>query len=338
MNIGRASISISLAVLFVLGLRWGAVGMLSAEVASYGVLMLIAAIYLRPELTGRFRMPMLRSSLSYGLAMLPGDFVSTLTPLVTRSLLSGVKSIAALGILTTAMKFMQPALNILISAFQMAYNPIYFSVRKQVDAGAAGLNRLAVTARNVWATAVGAAIAAALLGPPLIVLILPVNYHPAAALVPIMVVGFLGATGYHVLGAPEVYYSKHVGWMPVILYSAAAMDITVSALTVERWGAAGVAWGSSIRWVTNAALASLISRRLIKISLSWFSLLRIALCGAIVAAPILMWPVAGLARQLGVGLGAVLLAYPALLWLTGDPSIRQGLALVKRQAAKRFAR
>ena len=38
-----------------------------------------------------------------------------------------------------------------------------------------------------------------------------------------------------------------------------------------------------------------------------------------------MWPVAGLARQLGVGLGAVLLAYPALLWLTGDPSIRQGL-------------
>ncbi len=333
LNIGRASISISLAVLFVLGLHWGAVGMLSAEVASYGALMLIAAFYLRPELSGTFRMPMLRSSLSYGMAMLPGDFVGTLTPLVTRSLLSGVKSLADLGLLTTAGKFMQP-LTILSAAFQMAYNPIYFSVRKQIDAGLAGLERLAETARNVWATAVGAAIGAALLGPPLIRLVLPASYHPAAALLPIMVVGFLGATIYNLTGAPEVYYSKHTGWVPVIAYGAAAMNIAISVLTVNRLGPAGIAWGTSAQLVTTAVLGSVISARLVKIPYPWLSLLRIALCGATAIAPALLLPVVGISRQIGVGLGAVLLFYPLLLWVSGDPSVRQGIALLKRKVAE----
>lgn len=332
LNIGRASISISLAVLFVLGLRWGAVGMLSAEVASYGVLMLIAAIYLRPELTGKFRLPMLRSSLSYGMAMLPGDFVGTLTPLITRSLLSGLKSIADVGLLTTATKFMQP-LNILGTAFQMAYNPIYFSVRKQIDAGAPGADRLAQTARNVWAAGVGAAIGAALLGPPLIVLVLPASYHAAAALLPILVVGFLGTTIYNVLGGPEVYYSKHTGWVPVIAYGAAAMEITVSLLTVSRYGAAGVAWAAAARLVTTAVLGTIISARLVRIPYPWFSLARIALCGAVAVTPALLLPVAGTLRRIGVGCDTMLL-YAALLWLTGDPSVRQGMSLAWRKLSK----
>ena len=151
LNIGRASISITLAIVFVVVLHWGAAGLISAEVASYGVLALVAAYYLRPELKGRFRMPMLRSSLAYGVAMLPGDFVGSMTPLVTRGILAGVKSVAATGVLSVATKFAQP-LTILAYAFQAAFNPIYFSMRKEETA--ASMQRLAVTARNVWALAI----------------------------------------------------------------------------------------------------------------------------------------------------------------------------------------
>ena len=65
--------------------------------------------------------------------------------------------------LSTGLKFMQP-LNILVTAFNTAYNPIYFSLRK--DNTPEGLQNLAVTARNVWAVAVGAAVGGTLLGPP----------------------------------------------------------------------------------------------------------------------------------------------------------------------------
>ncbi len=161
LNIGRASISILLAVLFVIGLRWKALGMLIAEVTSYGVLGIVAAFYLKPELKGRFRMSMLRSSLTYGMAMLPGDFVGSLVPLVMRGILAGVKSVAATGVLAMATKFAQP-LTILGFAFTTAYNPIYFSTRKEAAGRSLRENFTPATAKclgcgNFFALGVAAA-------------------------------------------------------------------------------------------------------------------------------------------------------------------------------------
>src|SRR5262249_9549520 len=121
LNIGRASISIALAILFVVVLRTGVIGMLAAEVVSYGLLALVAIYYLRSELRGRFRRSMLRSSLAYGWGMMPSDFVGGLTPLVTKGVLTGVASAAATGVLGLAVRVSQP-LNLIGLAFQTAYN------------------------------------------------------------------------------------------------------------------------------------------------------------------------------------------------------------------------
>jgi O-antigen/teichoic acid export membrane protein len=333
LNIGRASISITLAIVFVVVLHWGAAGLLSAEVASYGVLALVAAYYLRPELTGRFRWPMLRSSLAYGVAVLPGDFVGSLTPLVTRGILAGAKSVAATGVLSVATKFAQP-LTIVAYAFQAAFNPIYFSMRKEDTAE--GLQRLAVTARNVWALAIFGALGVALLGPSLIVFMMPADYHAAAALLPILVVGFLG-TVITSLFNPEIYYSKQTWWVPIIVYSSAAVDVTLSSLLVGRYGAAGVAWGTSARLMATSLLFAIISLRMVKIPHQWFSLLRITLCGAAAGSTVLWISRAGGIAEIGVALLGVVL-FPVLLWVTGDTSIREGLHLCRRQAAKVFLR
>ena len=242
LSIGRASIAILLAVLFVAGLHWGAAGLLSSEAASDGALAPVAAYYLRRELKGRFRWPMLRSSLAYGMAMVPGDFAGSLTPLVTRGILTVSKSVADTGILGIATRLTQP-LTIMGFAFQTAFNPIYFSLRKQSTA--AGMQSLAVTGANVWALAIFGALGVALAGPSA-VLLLPSDYHPAARLLPIVVVGFLGMV-ISCLFNPEIYYSKQTWWVPVAVYSSAAVDITVSSLTVGRYGAAGVAWGTAAR-------------------------------------------------------------------------------------------
>ena len=151
LTILRATISITLALLFVVALRLGALGMFAGEVASYGVLGLIAVWYLRPELHGRFQRPLLGDSLKYGMGQVPGDLVNTLVPLITRGFLAKVVSTAALGLLAVAVRFTQP-LTILINAFQTAYNPIYFSVRKEATPDS--LHRLATAARGVWMVAV----------------------------------------------------------------------------------------------------------------------------------------------------------------------------------------
>ena len=314
LNIGRASISIALAVLFVVLLHWGAAGMLSAEVVSYGVLALVAAGYLRPELAGRFRWSMLRSSFAYGMALLPGDFIQGLIPLVTRAILAGVKGVAATGVLSVAIKFTQP-LTILGTAFQTAFNPIYFSMRK--ESTAAGMQRLAMTARNVWALAIFGALGVALLGPSAIKLMMPASYGAAAALLPILVVGFLGMVISSLFGA-EVYYSKQTWWVPIVVLSSGVVDIALSCLLVGKYGAAGVAWGSSARVVTYALLFAVISLRLVKIPHHWFSLLRITLCGAAAGSTLIGISRKGGIEEIGFGILGVVL-FPILLWVTGDP-------------------
>ncbi len=269
LTIVAPAVSIVLALLFVVVLRQGPLGMYAAEVASFGGLGLIAVWYLRPELQGRFKRPMLRSSLVYGSAQIPGDIVNSLTPLVTQGFLANVGSTAATGVLSVAVKFTQP-LTILTNAFQTAYNPIYFSVRK--EATPESLDRLATTARSVWMVAVFCALGTALLGPSVILLVLPKSYHAGAAVVPILVIAFLGQAASTVFG-PEIYYSKKTWLVPIVVYTSAFVDVIVSILTAKRYGAIGVAWGMSARMVTTALLAGIFSSWLVTIPHAWFSYL-----------------------------------------------------------------
>lgn len=329
LNVGRASLSIVMAVLFVVGLRLRALGLMAAEVASYGVLAFVAVRYLKSELSGRFRVPMLKSSLAYGMAMMPGDFVSSLTPLISQAILANEQSISASGILGMGNRFSQPLI-ILAYGFQTAFLPIYYSIRK--ESTSVGTHRLAVTARNVWALAIFCALGAALLGPWVLVLMTPKDFHPAASLLPILAVYFLGMVIQSLFG-PEVYYSKQTWWVPVVVYSGAAIEITVSALTARRFGPEGVALASTTRMVATAILFAIISMRLVKVPHQWGNLVRITLCGIAVGSAIVWLPHHhGLAQVAYAALA--LAAFPLLLWATGDPSIREGLRFGRRIAAR----
>ena len=55
LNIGRAAIAITLALVFVAALRWGAAGMLLSEVVASGLFLVQAIVYLRPNLRKTFR-------------------------------------------------------------------------------------------------------------------------------------------------------------------------------------------------------------------------------------------------------------------------------------------
>ena len=189
-----------------------------------------------------------------------------------------------------------------------------------------------MTARNVWAGAVAAAVGGILLGPPAIVLMTPASYHSAIPLLPILVVSFLGLVIY-TMSSPEIYYSKQTWWVPVVAYAGAAVEIGIAVLTVKQYGAAGVAWAASVRWLLWAFFYWLLARRLVRVPYPWFSLARITLCGAAVYVAILLMPPVAAGGAWVVGCGG-LAAFAALLWLSGDPSVREALALTRRQLAK----
>ncbi|MCU1267794.1 MAG: polysaccharide biosynthesis protein [Acidobacteria bacterium] len=325
----RLSIAFSLAdivltLILVIVFKMGVLGIVLSQVIVDTVFFFQARHYLKPDLQGKFRGDMLRPSMTYAAGVLPSHFMGTLSPLITRFVLAGANSLAAVGILAIASRFTLP-LFILLTAFNSAYLPVYFSVRK--EGTSESLNRLAMTARNVWTLAVACALVMALIGPPAILLLTNERYHPAAPLLPILTVGFLGQTLYTLLGT-EIFYSKKTWLVPFVSGASILATVLVTLLTAKRFGANGVAWATSGGLVAAALVAIVFSIRLVRLPLDWTSLGRTALVGAGLFTIVQLVPGQNVLMRAAIGLSVVVI-FPILLWLTSDPSIREGLRLLR---------
>ncbi len=319
LSVAYSLASIALTVLFVVGFGWGVVGMLEAQLICSALFFLQALHYLWPDLGGRFRRSMLRSSFAYGLGILPSHILSTASPLLTRVILTQADSLAAVGLFGLANRIASPLTGLLVPAFNMAYLPLYFSIRK--EATQTGLTQLATMSRHVWLAALACFLGVALLGPPAIILLTPEHYHPAIPLVPVLSASFLAQTLYMLLG-PEIFYAKRTWLVPVV--SAAGMVVTLgmSAALAPAYGALGIAWATTFGSIVATITAVYFSLQTVSIPHDWFGLARAAcvaivlfFCGYLTAGDT-AW------RQAATGTVA-LAAFPLLLWLVGDQAIRE---------------
>ncbi|HTU27232.1 MAG TPA: oligosaccharide flippase family protein [Pirellulales bacterium] len=328
LNVVRAVLFIALAMLLVLVWRKGAYGMLLAEVIATAIVFLQAGRYLLPNLRGRFDRSMLRSSIHYGLGILPNHFVWNLTNLSTSAILADMAGLAEVGKFGVATKFTLPLI-VLAQAFQTAYLPIYFSLRS--DHSEKNVATLVRTGRFVWAAALWVSIGGIFFIPPFIRLATPVEFHNSAALVPIMVVGFLGQTVFFLFG-PELYYSKKTYLVPITSVVSAIVTLTVTLLTVKSSGAAGVAWANSLGYLASALTAVVLTRRLVSIPYCLADLVRLSVCALVVFAA--GWMLTGETIVQGAAVTvATAAAFPVLLWITGDPTVREAAQFVRRRLA-----
>jgi O-antigen/teichoic acid export membrane protein len=274
LNISRATVALGLAVFLVAGLKWGVFGMLLAELIAGTLFSIQAMRYLWPDLKGRFRFDLLRSSFVYAAGILPSHFMGSVAPLFTRSYLANMGSLAALGQLGIASRFTLP-LTTLGASFQTALNPIYYSVRK--EGGDASLQKLARTASTAWTIGITCVLAGILFIPPLIKLMTPARFHIAADLVPILCIGFVGQTLY-TFTCPEIFYSKRTYWIPLISGLTAFVTILVTVTTTREFGAQGVAAAMAAGSITAGITSAILSARMVRIPYPLMSMAGVGLC------------------------------------------------------------
>lgn len=325
-----ALVTLSLTLFFVAGLRWGAMGHLLGSLLASSVFLLQAVWYLRRDLKGSFRWALMAPSFAYAGGILPSHLVGNIEPVVTRSILTHTNTLAAVGLLAVAVRFTQP-LTILQVAFNSAYEPFYYSTR--LEETPESLEKLRVLGRSVWCIALGAALAVALLGPIGVELMTPASYHGAAWLVPILTLAFLSRVVYNLLGM-EIFFTKRTFLVPLVSLASAVAVVGTAALTARAFGAAGVAWATVAGAFTAAVLAAVAAASSVRLPHDWWSLGRsTGLAGGVLALHHL-WPGTSLVARLGSA-SAALLAFPLLLWITGDPTVREVVASLGRQLRRR---
>lgn len=262
-NVAVSLVSIGLTVLLVVYFQLGALGMVLAQALSTFVFFIQAQLYLRNELGGKFRRDFLKASLKYGRGLLPHHLFAALAPLLAKSILAGTHSIAALGIYALALKLTLP-LDVLYNSFNQGFQPVYFKTRKQIDAGEVQPGELTTLFSKIWIVAVGVYSVLVLMAPWFIVVFIPVRYHDAIPLIPVIGLGFLGQVLY-MLQSSDLYYSKRTSVIPLITGLGLMVNLSIAYFTVKQFGATGVAWASSLGFITWAVVSYRLSRTVVPI-------------------------------------------------------------------------
>ena len=323
LSLANALTNIGLAVVFVVFLHLGVNGMFLAQVLAGIAFFVQARFYLRPDLHGKFKKEFIRPTVQYGSGVVLSHVLGSFAPFFVRSLLASRESLGEVGLFGIASRFTNPLL-IVFTAFNTAFMPIYFAARKHESAESEA--NLIKAVRNAWTLTLFLFLSTVLLGPPLIELMTPNRYHSAAPLVRILAIGLLGQAVY-LLMVPEIFYQKKTWMISLITFFGVVVNVVMSVLLVNRYGAYGVAWASAAGQIGSGLMGGILSHTLERrISFNWRCIARTSLAATCVGSVLIFLGAAGPYVELLRGIG-LLFAFLMLAWVLGDPSIRQAATI-----------
>lgn len=274
------------------GVRGWVVAMLITNLATF-----LAAVRLVPWRFPRlFERPALREGLLLGLPLIPHFLGHWALTLADRAVLAGLVSTATVGIYTLGATLALPAL-ILVQAIGQAFMPNYAAAA--VDDGARLRLSGIVSVQAVCVLMI--CLAVALLGPNLVAVVSPPEYHDAAPLVPWIALGYAFLGLYSI---PMNALSLGMGrtkfvWIATAV--AAATNIGLIYLLVPAHGLLAAAIASAVGYLVLLLAVSWHSRSPRNpVRCEWSRLLRAAgVVASVYAAAILTTDDTGLVGAIG---------------------------------------
>ncbi|MBX2916339.1 MAG: oligosaccharide flippase family protein [Cyclobacteriaceae bacterium] len=262
-----ALLTISLTILFVIALKWGAVGVVGATVITAIVFFIQGQVYLHKDLKGKFSWSQLIPSFTYAMGILPYHLISNAAPVINKSILSGYESLAAVGILGIALRFTIP-LTIFISALQSSFTPLYYSVRTDEQESLKGKKNLGDLVVRIWSVALLLLAGIICFGGLAIQLFTTEKFHEAIHLLPGISISFIIGLAAYIFGN-EIYYQKKTWWVAIISTVQVGVNFVGLLLFLPLFGLIGVGYAMLVAAIVAAILQVLVARKYYQFSIPW---------------------------------------------------------------------
>ena len=271
LNIITTLAGILTAVILVVLIRMGALGMVLSTLLTSVIFFIQAQIYLKKDLRFIFDKTMFRNSLVYSLPLLPYHVLGNFAPLFGKSILAAQSSLAAVGLFAIAFKLTQP-MQVFSNALGTAYSPIYFSMR--TSEGTNEVNRKVVSAFNkIWAISTILSVAIYLFATPALVFFTDIRYHGADVCVKILSLGFL-PTVFYLIASQEIFYQKKTRIVLLINLTAALLTILLAMWLVPKLDEVGLAVSMVAPLFISAIGAHYFSSKYYMIAYNWSIIFR----------------------------------------------------------------
>ena len=233
----------------------GLTGALMGRLVGTIVGILAAALLARRAISLRVSWPALRSSLRYGMPLLPAGLASYVLFAADRYLLGYYTTLDTVAVYSFAYKI-AAILDILVTRpFATDWVPRRFKIAERADAP----RQYAQVLTLYLVVALGFTLLVAAMAPAVYALVAPPLYRSGAGLVPVLLLAYLlyGLSNPLNVG---IIVENRTGYMPVIGWLAAGAYAGLLVLWIPRYGMMGAAWATVSAyaiWTGGIAWASL---------------------------------------------------------------------------------
>jgi O-antigen/teichoic acid export membrane protein len=252
-TLGTSVLQIALALLFVVGLRWGLRGVYLAQIATLGVGTIVALLLLRDWVNPiHFDWSRLREMLRFAFPLIPAALAMWVVGFADRFFVQHYTSTTDVGLYSVGSSLAQGML-LLTGAFQLAWGPFALSIHREPHAEHTYAQTFVVF---VVVTAFLAA-AISLFAPEIIRLLATKQYLGATSVVGLLSLGY-AMVGLNYIAATGPMILKVTGPIGAAITAAATLNLLLNFLLVPRYGMIG------------GAISALVSQSVAPIVLFWW--------------------------------------------------------------------
>jgi O-antigen/teichoic acid export membrane protein len=310
LTVARSASTLVLRLFLVVGLGYGVMGIVVADVLVTAVLMIVMLRWFAPLIRPVFSRELLRRALAFGLPRVPHGLALQVMAVADRFLLRHFRGLAEVGTYTIGVSFgLIPKMA--LAAFEYAWAPFYYATAR--EPGAARIFS-AVTTYGVAALGLMTAGLAAI-ATDLLAVMTGGRFVAAAGVVTWIAVGVF-FYGLYLLTSIGLNITSRTRYYPVSTAIGATLNVSLNVLLIPRYGMLGAAWANAAGYAVQMAVAFHFSQRFYPIRYEGGRIARAlaaALAGFAAAhlVPALP-PAAGLVARGGTVVGVML----AVLWAT----------------------
>ena len=307
----RSAATLLLRLGLVVGLGYGVMGVVVADLVVTAVLLAVMVRYFAPLIRPLFSTATLRESLAFGLPRIPHGFAQQVIAVGDKFVLTRFVSLADVGLYSMGVS-VGLIQKVFLAAFEYAWAPFYYATVREP-----GAQRI-FSAVTTYGVAILALMTAGLsaIAADLLTVVTHGQYTAAAGVVAWTSLGVL-FQGVYLMTSIGLNITKQTQYYPVATAIAAAANIGFNFLLIPYYGIMGAAYANGIAYALQAVIAFFFSQRAYPVKYENGRLVKVALA-ALVAYAVArtlpsMPPIAGLLVRGTTVVGVM----TAGLWLGG---------------------
>ena len=307
LKVVNVAINFALNYIFIITLKHGIAGAFEANLIASMFSVVVFGPLIWRHLEWRFRRPMFKEMLAFGLPYVPSTLAVVLVDNISRVFLEKHADLATVGMFSAGYK-LGMIMSLIVAAFRFAWQPFFLSTSRQPDAKlifSRVLTYFALASSVLY-------LAMAFFVDDLVRFnfggfqLIGADYWSSTVIVPIVLLAYVFLGGY-IIFIVGIQLEKKTVYLPFITGLGAAVNVAANYTLIPRFGMVGAAWSTVLAYVAMATSLYWASQRYYPIDFEWGRILKLA---AVVAA---LFFIPRLFAVPFLGRLALLLAYPGLL-------------------------